>query len=154
MPKDTKPKQPSGIRISDMPSDTFYSEQIRSALPEIASPIRPGELLAVWIERAARQTGISAARLRAYWHRKVECPRIPEYIAVLSAAEAAARRRQAIADLETSIRKREEELASDHDRLRASHPVLVFLAPRPPAESKAGKAPQGRVARKRAGGAR
>lgn len=135
-----------------MPSDTFYSEQIRAALPDIASPIRPGELLSVWIERAARATGIPTARLRAYWHRKVECPRIPEYIAVLGAAEAAERRRQAIADLEDSIRAREEELRTDHDRLAKSHPVLAFMAPKPPRASTAGEASQARVGRRRAAG--
>ena len=139
MPKDTKPKQPKPRSESRMPSETFYCEQIRSALPEIASPIRPGELLCVWIERAARETGISAARLRAYWHRKVECPRIPEYVAVIAAANEAVRRQQAIAELEADISKRAAELANDHDRLTRSHPVLAWIAPAPAKAKTAGE---------------
>lgn len=151
-PKPTTPRSENG---KTMPlCETYYAEQIRSALPDIAAPIRPGEMVATWIERASRATGITSARLRAYWHRKVECPRIPEYIAVLGAAEAAARRQQAIADLESSIHKREEELRTDHDRLARSHPVLAFVAPKPPREEGAREAPQARVSRRRAGGAR
>lgn len=159
MPKDLSPKTTPEIREaarrvqkSDMPSEAYYSEMIRSALPDIAAPIKPGELLSTWIERAARATGISAPRLRAYWHRRVECPRIPEYVAVVAAAQEAARRQQAIADLEESIHAREEELRTDHDRLARSHPVLVFLAPKPPRASKASEASQARVGRRRAAG--
>ena len=152
MPKEAKPKKPtprSEIKQA-MQCETFYSEQIRSALPDIAAPIRPGEMVATWIERAARATGISAARLRAYWHRKVECPRIPEYVAVITAAQEAHRRQQAIAELEADIQKRAAELAGEHDRLTRSYPVLAWIAPAP-ARSKASGENAQQIARKRAG---
>lgn len=131
MPKGSKPKTENPVRKIEM-SDVIYSEQIRSALPEIASPIRPGELVATWIERAARASGVPAARLRQYWHRKVEAVRVAEWLAVMNAAQEAWRRQQAITDLERDIQRRSQELARDHDRLVELHPVLARLAPPPP----------------------
>lgn len=150
MPKDSTPKTATVVRKIEM-SDLAYSEQIRDALPDIAAPIRPGELVATWIERAHRATGIPAARLRAYWHRKVQAVRVAEWLAVMGAAEAAARRRIAIAELEADIEQRATELARDHDRLAESHPVLVFLAPRPSRPSQARQDEAPKVTRRAAG---
>jgi hypothetical protein len=121
------------------------------ALPGIAEPIRPGELVASWIERAARATGLPAARLRQYWWRKVDAPRAVEYVAIIGAAEAAARRRQAVADLEQEIAARAAQLAADHDRLVADHPVLARLAPAPPRETVAAQAAPVTAAPRRGG---
>lgn len=118
-------------------SDYMIAEQIRSALPDIAAPVQPGELVAVWIERAARATHVPASRLREYWHRKVRAPRVPEYLAIMAAADAAHRRRLAIADLEKEIESRAEALRTDHQRLCAGNPLLARLVPAPPAATEA-----------------
>ena len=139
MPNEDIPLVENHVRNSErsVMSDYMIAEQIRSVLPEIAAPVRPGELVAVWIERAARATQVPASRLRAYWHRKVEAPRVPEYLAIMAAADAAHRRRLAIADLEKEIQGRAEALRTDHQRLCADHPLLARLVPAPPAATEA-----------------
>lgn len=125
-------------------------ETVRSAIPLLAEPIRPGENLAVWLDRASRRCGVEAGRLKAYWHRKVCRPAAHEYIAILNAANDELRRRAAIESLETEIAARTETLRADHERLAEGHPVLARLVPRPPA-AKAAREVAPPVAR-RAGG--
>ncbi len=112
-------------------------ETVRSANPLPAEPIRPGENLAVWMERAARRCGVEAGRLKAYWHRKVARPAAHEYIAILAAANDELRRRAAIESLETEIAARTASLRADHVGLVSDHPVLARLVPRPAAQAEA-----------------
>lgn len=125
-------------------------EAVRSAIPTLAEPIRPGENLVVWIERAARRCGVGASRLRQYWHRKVARPAAHEYLAIIGAAQAELDRRRAIEALEHEIEAKAAELRADYQRLSQDHPVLARLVPRPPAAKAAGEA-EPQVAR-RAGG--
>lgn len=131
------PNDFAGKPKGDPVSDQMVAEQLRTMLPDIAAPIRPGEKVEVWIERVHRATGVAAARLRAYWHRKVEAPRVPEYLAIVGAAQRAADRHRAIEALENEIAAKTAQLRADHERLAADHPVLARLAPRPPTEAKA-----------------
>jgi len=129
-------------------------EMVRDAIPILAEPIRPGEKVSGWMDRAARRCGIGAERLTAFWHRRVSRPYADEYIAILDAANAELRRRAAIESLETEIEVRAALLRADHERLVDGHPVLARLVPRPPAATQAEEAAPGAVVRRRAGGGR
>lgn len=96
------------------------AEDMRGCLPIIAAPISPCEPVASWLARAARHAGITAARARAYWHRKVESPRADEYIAVMAAAEAAKRKTEFM----------ERAYDAERNRLARDFPALArFLPP-------------------------
>lgn len=116
------------------------AEIVRDAIPALAEPIRPGENVATWIERAARRCGVNAGRLKAYWHRRVTRPAAHEYFAIVGAAQAAEARRRAIETLETEIEVRAALLRADHERLASGHPLLARLVPTAPAEAEAFKA--------------
>lgn len=112
-----------------MTSDALLVEQIRQALPDVATPSGPCESVATWLERVSRACAIPSARLRAFYHRRVHHATAGEYLAVMSAAAKAAARRQAIAELESDIAKKTAALVADHARLSALSPALARLAP-------------------------
>ena len=130
MLKIEQPK-PAKILQREVPmTDVLFCEHIRHALPDIAEPIRAGEKVGGWMERVARATGISAARLRAYWNYRVAVPRISEYQAVMEAAHTAALRRQAIQEREDEIAARVAELKALRASVEGYSPVLAMLLPR------------------------
>ena len=110
-------------------TDAQLAEHIRQMLPDIASPVRPGELVSVWIERAARACGVAPSRLRSYWHRKVEAPKASEYLAVVGAAEEAARKRRTIEELQNANAALVAELEALGRSVGADNSGLVGLLP-------------------------
>ncbi len=104
-------------------SDAHVVEQVRSALPILAEPFGPGEKLAAWIDRASRACGVPSARLRSYWHRKVDKPGYSEVTAVFEAHNKALERKARIA-------AKLQEFEALRDELVAEAPEgLVALVP-------------------------
>ena len=103
----------------------------------------------VFKELAAR-TGLTPARIASLFHRKIERPHGSEIALLAIAASEAKARREAIAELESEIERRTEQLRQDHLRLVSDHPVLGRLVPKPPAANSAKEA-QGQVGRRAAG---
>ena len=112
-------EKPKGETVSDVQ----VVEQVRSALPILAEPFAPGEKLAAWIDRASRACGVPAARLRSYWHRKVEKPGYSEVTAVFAAHNKALARKQDLARLQSQLETLRHELVAE------ANPRLVALVP-------------------------
>ena len=89
----------------------------------------PETKLAAWIDRASRCCGVPAARLRAYWHRKVDQPRYLEVTAVLHAYNKEMERRRRIAALEKLIENQAAADRADMARLGDLDPALARIAP-------------------------
>ena len=110
-------------------SEAHVVEQVRDALPVLAEPFRPGDKIAVWMDRASRKCGVPAARLRAFWHRKVDQPRYLEVTAVLRAYNEEMERRKRIAALEKLIKNQQAADGEAMARLVDLDPSLARLAP-------------------------
>lgn len=127
--------------------DSYWRDQARTLIESAAPKRAITEQMPEVFRELASRTGLTAARIASYFHKKIEKPYISEIAALALAADAAAARRKAIEELEGEIQRRTEQLKGDHLRLVADHPVLGRLVPTPPSGE---EAPQARVA-KRAG---
>jgi len=133
--------------------DEWLRSQARKSI-EDALPLRGlRDQMPDLFRELATRTGITAQRIASYFHGKIERPYGSELALIEIAAAEAKARREAIAELESEIQRRTEQLQADHLRLVSDHPVLGRLVPKPPAYN-ATKEASPRVARKRAGGAR
>lgn len=135
MSKTSQPKTAKVLQREKPMTDIGFCEEIRQALPEIAEPIRAGENVGSWIERVAHRTGLSAARLRAYWNYRVQAPKIHEYQAVMQAAHIAELRRQVIQEKEDEIAARIAELRALRSSVEGYSPFLALLLPPAPLET-------------------